>query len=124
MGEIRGNLQKNLRYYLSLKDINQKELAKQLNVSPSAVTNWIKGKNSPDIEVVAQLCDILEISITDLLGTNDEIDNNFSSTETKELILELKNNLINRINNAEFNAGQLKMLTKIVDAVEKEYTTG
>lgn len=71
MGEIRDNVKKNLGYYLSLNGISQKELADKLSVSQSAVTNWIKGKNSPDIEVVAQICDILEISVTDLFGADN-----------------------------------------------------
>ena len=71
MGEIRENVKRNLGYYLSLRGISQKELAQRLNVSPSAVTNWIRGKNSPDIEIVAQICDILEISVLDLFGTED-----------------------------------------------------
>lgn len=70
MGIIRDNVKKNLGYYLSLKGITQKELAKKLNVSQSAVTNWIKGKNSPDIELVAEICDILDISVTELFGVN------------------------------------------------------
>lgn len=70
MGEIRDNVKKNLGYYLSLKGISQKELAEKLRVSQSAVTNWIKGKNSPDIEIVAQICDILGISVIELFGTD------------------------------------------------------
>ncbi len=70
MGTIRDNVKKNLGYYLSLRGITQKELAKKLNVSQSAVTNWIKGKNSPDIELVAEICDILDISVTELFGAN------------------------------------------------------
>ncbi len=74
MGEIRDNVKRNLGYYLSLKEISQKELAEKLNVSQSAITNWIKGKNSPDIETVVQICDILDISVVDLFGTarNDQ----------------------------------------------------
>lgn len=71
MGEIRDNVKKNLGYYLTLKGISQKELADKLNVSQSAVTNWIKGKNSPDIEIVAQICNILDISVNELFGKND-----------------------------------------------------
>lgn len=70
MGEIRENVKRNLGYYLSLKEISQKELAEKLSVSQSAVTNWIKGKNSPDIEVIARMCDVLDISVTDLFGTD------------------------------------------------------
>lgn len=47
MGEIRENVKQNLGYFLSLRGMSQKELAMKLGVSQSAVTNWIKGKNSP-----------------------------------------------------------------------------
>ena len=70
MGEIRENVQKNLNYYLNLKEISQKELAEMLHVSQSAVTNWIKGKNSPDIEIVAKICEILDITVSQLFGTS------------------------------------------------------
>lgn len=70
MSEIRQNVKHNLGYYLTLRGISQKELADKLNVTQAAVTNWIKGKNSPDIEIVANICDVLNITVTDLFGTN------------------------------------------------------
>ena len=70
MGVIRDNLQRNIGYYLSFYNMSQKDLADKLGVSQSAVTNWIKGKNSPDIELVAELCNIFGVSITDLMGMN------------------------------------------------------
>ena len=73
MGEIRENVKQNLGYFLSLRGMSQKELAMKLGVSQSAVTNWIKGKNSPDIEMVALICQHLHISVAELFGmTGDE----------------------------------------------------
>ena len=37
-------------------------------MSQSSVTCWLKGKNSPDIEMVARICDVLDISVVDLFG--------------------------------------------------------
>jgi transcriptional regulator with XRE-family HTH domain len=71
MSEIRQNVKHNLGYYLALRGISQKELADKLNVTQSAVTNWIKGKNSPDIEIVATICEVLNISVIDLFGTSN-----------------------------------------------------
>lgn len=71
MGTIRDNVRRNLGYYLTLNGISQKELAERLGVSQSAVSNWIKGYNSPDIEVAAEICNILNITISDLFGVND-----------------------------------------------------
>jgi len=83
VGEIRDNVTRNLGYYLPIKGMNQKELAKKLSVSQSAVTNWIKGKNAPDIETVAQICDVLDITVVDLFGTNVNI---LYTYEEKEII--------------------------------------
>lgn len=71
MGKTRENLKKNIGYYLELNKISQKELAERLGVSQSAVTNWIKGKNSPDIELVAEMCRIFDISIMEMMGVSE-----------------------------------------------------
>ena len=84
LGEIRDNVKRNLGYYLSLRGISQKELAEKLGVSQSAVTNWIKGKNAPDIEVVAEICDVLEISVSDLFGKEE----GSKANDTEQKVLE------------------------------------
>lgn len=61
--------------------MSQKELAGKLGVSQSAVTNWIKGKNSPDIEFVTQICGFLDISLNDFFGVKDE--NEYPDTKQK-----------------------------------------
>lgn len=84
MGEVRENVRKNLGYYLSLRKLSQKDLADKLNVSQSAVTNWIKGKNSPDIETVSQICEILNISVVDLFGSDGDSQSIGSKKNTSE----------------------------------------
>lgn len=81
MGEIRDNLKRNLGYYLSYSGMSQKQLAERLNVSQSAVTNWIKGKNSPDIELVAQMCEIFQVDITELMGAKKTPDSEESGDD-------------------------------------------
>lgn len=67
MNNIREVLRLNLEHQLKKSGLTQKQLAEKLKISPSAVTNWIKGKNSPDIEYVALICEIFQITISDLL---------------------------------------------------------
>ncbi len=67
MGTVRENLQKNLKYYFKEKGVSQKQLAQQLDVSQAAVTNWVKGKNAPDIEVLIRLCQLLNVPLNQLL---------------------------------------------------------
>lgn len=70
MDNIREVLRMNLECQLKKSGLSQKQLAAKLGISPSAVTNWIKGKNSPDIEYIALICEIFEITISDLLEIN------------------------------------------------------
>ena len=57
MSDIRERLQCNIISLLKEKNISQKKFAELLGVSQAAVTNWVKGKNSPDIELVAKMYD-------------------------------------------------------------------
>jgi len=49
------------------KKITQQELAQQLNISRSAISNWEVGRNYPDLDLIVQLSDILDISLDSLL---------------------------------------------------------
>ena len=49
------------------KNITQKNLAEQLNITDKAVSKWECGKSLPDHSLLQPLCDILEISINELL---------------------------------------------------------
>lgn len=49
------------------KRITQQEFANSLNVSDKAVSNWETGKNYPDLVILKDISDILEIDINELL---------------------------------------------------------
>lgn len=50
------------------KNITQALLAEKLGVTDRSVSNWENGKNMPDLSLFKPLCDILDISINDLLS--------------------------------------------------------
>ena len=62
-----GNLISKLR---EEKGLSQSELGSKLGVTNKAVSRWENGKNMPDLSLFKPLCDILEISITELLIEN------------------------------------------------------
>lgn len=107
MGEIRNNLKKNLSYYLDLMNVSQKTLSEKLNVSQAAVTNWVKGKNSPDIETVSEICDFLNIKMSDLLGENK----NINKLDEKD------NSLISKYNQLN-ESGQSKLMERLDELLE------
>lgn len=50
------------------KKITQSELAEQLGVTDRSVSNWENGKNMPDLSLFKPLCEILGITINELLS--------------------------------------------------------
>ena len=52
-----------VRYYRALRKIDQKELARQLNITANSVSNWECGRSRPDVSLLPDLCRILDIRI-------------------------------------------------------------
>lgn len=50
------------------KKITQSELAEKLGVTDRSVSNWENGKNMPDLSFFKPLCNILDITINELLS--------------------------------------------------------
>lgn len=68
MSSVRENIRLNLTTALKQKKMSQKNLADRLSLSQTAVTNWLKGKNAPDIDTLADICDILNVTVNDILS--------------------------------------------------------
>ena len=51
--------------------LSQKEIAEKLNISESNITNWKNGENLPSVEVLFNLCKLLNASADYLLGLDD-----------------------------------------------------
>ena len=54
------------------KDMTQESLAEYLGVSVSAVSQWELDKTSPDLSLIAPLCNLLGVTSDELLGINLE----------------------------------------------------
>lgn len=74
MNDIRNILKNNLIAYSKDRKITQKELSELLGVTQSAVSHWFKGDNSPNIEVVAKIAEILDVPISALLSESERYD--------------------------------------------------
>lgn len=74
--------------------MKKQDLAKLLNITPSAISAYISGRNEPDLETLFKICDILGTDIKVIVGLAD-----YSATITdidlKEI--EFHQNEINRI---------------------------
>ena len=64
--------QDNLKALRKRKGITQEELATRLNVVRQTVSKWEKGLSVPDSELLIRLAEILEVSVSQLLGSKIE----------------------------------------------------
>lgn len=68
-----GNIIKNLRLE---KNYTQKQLADMMNISDKTISKWERGLGCPDLSLVSELSEILEVDIKKLLD-GDLIQNSF-----------------------------------------------
>ena len=62
---LRERIRLNLVSFMGAADINQVQLAEKLGVSKGTVNNWVRGNNSPDVDMVPKICKVLDVSILD-----------------------------------------------------------
>ena len=49
------------------KNLTQMQLAEELNITDRAISKWECGRALPDSSIMLQLCELLEISVNELL---------------------------------------------------------
>ena len=72
-------LHENLKALRKQKGLTQEELAIRLNVVRQTVSKWESGRSVPDADILLKIADVLDVSISDLLGAalpNDETQQN------------------------------------------------
>ena len=74
----------------------QKELAERICVSDKAVSKWERGLNFPDMALLKPLAEVLETSVTELLGLEEEekkveLVTEVAAEETARLRKEIRN---------------------------------
>ena len=65
----------NIKKYRKLRKMSQKEFAEALDVTHSSVSAWETGKNSIDLARLNQICQVLDVSMKELLFNSEEKDN-------------------------------------------------
>lgn len=66
--DIRKNISKNITKYRENAGFSQRELAQQLGITPSRISNWEQGANCPTIDILFEVCRALHVSINDIYG--------------------------------------------------------
>ncbi len=83
----------NLKRYLKEKKKTQKELAEYLNVSPTIVSYYIKGINTPRMDKIDKITKFLGIERSDLIGHNSDLVDNKENIDISIMVNDLIENL-------------------------------
>lgn len=75
------------------KGLTQEELAEKLGVNNRTISRWENGKNMPDISLYKPLCEILKISIEELV--------NGEKTDKGNVNYSIEKAIINTMNSSE-----------------------
>ena len=74
------------------KELTQMQLAEKLGITDKAISKWERGIAMPDTSIMLELCDILGISVNELLsGEKINMENNNQKNE--QLLLEMAKEL-------------------------------
>lgn len=65
-------LQENIKLIRKDRGLTQEELAIRVNVVRQTVSKWEKGLSVPDAEMLQKIADVLEVSVSQLLGREEE----------------------------------------------------
>ena len=74
------------------KDLTQMQLSEKLGITDKAISKWERGIAMPDTSIMLELCDILSISVNELLsGEKISMENNNQKNE--QLLLDMAKEL-------------------------------
>ena len=77
------------------KNLTQMQLSEKLGITDKAISKWERGIAMPDTSMMLELCDILGISVNELLsGEKIDMDNNEKKNE--QLLLEMAKEIENK----------------------------
>ena len=72
--------------------LTQMQLAEKLGITDRAVSKWETGKSLPDASIMLELCDILRITVNDLLS-GEMISMKENNQKNEELLIEMAKEL-------------------------------
>ena len=70
------------------ENLTQMQLAEKLNITDRAVSKWETGRSLPDSSIMLELCEVLKITVNDLL-CGEKISMENSNQKNEQLLLEM-----------------------------------
>jgi transcriptional regulator with XRE-family HTH domain len=81
---VKNPIGKNIKKYREIQGLTQKQLADKLGTKNSRISNWEQGANNPPADIIGELCTILNVSASELLGL--KLTTNELSTDEQKIL--------------------------------------
>lgn len=103
--------------------LTQMQLAEKLDITDRAVSKWETGKAMPDSSIMLELCDVLKITVNDLLSGEVVIMDNYNKEIENKLIEVLKEKEASdrRLLTLEWVIGGLSLIVLMVPIIIGAY---
>ena len=122
MESINDIARNNIKRYRKLRKMTQKALAEALDVTHSSVSAWEIGKNSIDMDRLNQICQVLNISLSDILSDSADAEK-FQKDEENRKIIDTLNRRpeVNRLMLTTFDSrhDDIIVAIKLLEALKK-----
>lgn len=87
-------LKENIKELRKRKGYSQEQLALRLNVVRQTVSKWEKGLSVPDAELLTDLADVLDVTVSELLGKTIDVEERVDSLDAVATELAKLNELL------------------------------
>ena len=104
-------------------NLTQAQLAAKLNITDRAVSKWETGRSLPDASIMLDMCNILNITVNDLLNGEVITMDNYK-TQSEEILIEMvkeKEERDRMLLNAELIAGIFSLLPLLIATIFVAY---
>lgn len=78
-------LSENIKHFRKAQKLSQEELAVKLNVVRQTVSKWESGLSVPDAELLIRLSELLQVPVSRLLGTDEQLEEQNLSEELERV---------------------------------------
>ena len=68
------------------QNLTQEQLAQQLGVSNKTISKWENGKCMPDYSIIQKLCDVIHVSLPELMDGEDAAENSVHVYDNEQIL--------------------------------------
>ena len=68
------------------QNLTQEQLAQQLGVSNKTISKWENGKCMPDYSIIQKLCDVIHVSLPELMDGEDAAENSVRVYDDEQIL--------------------------------------